>query len=329
MMPPMPSGGAPTEPASGDAPIVIRDVRRSFGQVQALRGATGEIRGRVVGLLGPNGAGKSTLIKALLGLLTFDGEARVFGLSAHTDGAAIRDRIGYMPEHESFLNGLSAVELCRYAAELSGLPTSEALQRAHAALYYAGLGEKRYAPIEDYSTGMKQRVKLAQALVHDPELLILDEPTNGLDPRAREEMLDLVAELPEKRGCTVVLSTHILTDVERVCDRVVIMHQGSVRYTGTIEELKQSRSAGSAYQVAVRQDAERLAGALVASGAQAMVQTPTSLVTILGQGLVVRDVFGVARGCGIQVRGVELERESMEQAFLRVIGAQDEGGATT
>ncbi|MBK9070684.1 MAG: ABC transporter ATP-binding protein [Myxococcales bacterium] len=309
------------------APIALRDVRKTFGKVQALRGVTGEIGGRVVGLLGPNGAGKSTLIKALLGLLEFDGEATVFGLSPKTDGAAIRDRVGYMPEHESFLTGLSAVELCRYAAELSGLPSTEALQRSHAALYYAGLGEKRYAPLEDYSTGMKQRVKLAQALVHDPELLILDEPTNGLDPRSREEMLDLVAEMPEKRGCTVVLSTHILSDIERVCDRVVIMHQGAIRYTGTIAELKQSRSAGSAYQVTVRDTAPALVDALNAAGAQATGVSATALVTILGSKLAVRDLFAIAGAARVQVRSVELERESMEQAFLRVIGAASEQDA--
>lgn len=315
----------------GAAPIVLRDVRRSFGAVKALQGVTGEIGGRVVGLLGPNGAGKSTLIKALLGLITFEGNATVFGLSPHTHGAQIRDRVGYMPEHESFLAGLSAVELCRYAAELSGLPGTEALQRSHAALYYAGLGEKRYAPLEDYSTGMKQRVKLAQALVHDPELLILDEPTNGLDPRSREEMLDLVAEMPDKRGCTVLLSTHILTDIERVCDRVVIMHQGAIRYTGSIAELKQSRSAGSAYQVAVREQSPALVEALVAAGAQATATSPTDLVTILGPQLGVRDIFAVAARAQVQVRSVELERESMEQAFLRVIGVAAQGstqGAT-
>ena len=140
---------------------------------------------------------------------------------------------------------MSAVELCTYAGELSGLPRTEAMQRAHAALYYAGLEEKRYQPIDGYSTGMKQRVKLAQALVHDPEILFLDEPTNGLDPRSRDEMLELIVELPERRGCAIVLSTHLLPDVERVCDHAVIMHHGRVRFVGTIDELRGARGRDS------------------------------------------------------------------------------------
>ena len=169
---------------------------------------TAVVDGNIIGLLGPNGAGKSTLLKCLLGLLPYQGQARVLGLDAAAQGAEIRDRVGYMPEQEAFLSGMSAVELCTYAGELSGLPRTEAMQRAHAALYYAGLEEKRYQPIDGYSTGMKQRVKLAQALVHDPEILFLDEPTNGLDPRSREEMLDLIALLPVDRKSTRLNSSH-------------------------------------------------------------------------------------------------------------------------
>src|SRR4029079_2511667 len=182
---------------------------------------TGSIDGRIIGLLGPNGAGKSTLLKALLGLIPYEGRARVLGLEAAVQGAAIRDRVGYMPEQEAFLSGMSAVEQCAYAGELSGLPRTEAMPRAHAALYYAGLEEKRYQPIDGYSTGMKQRVKLAQALVQDPEILFLDEPLIAFDPRSREAMLDLLVDLPVRRGCTIVLSTHLLPDVERVCDHAV------------------------------------------------------------------------------------------------------------
>src|ERR1041385_9526597 len=157
----------------------------------------------------------------MLGLTPPQGQARVLGLSSAAESFKVRDRVGYMPESDSYLADLTAVELCTYAGELSGLPRSEAMQRAHAALYYAGLEEKRYQPIDGYSTGMKQRVKLAQALVHDPEILFLDEPTNGLDPQSREEMLRLIVDLPERRGCAIVLSTHLLPDVDRVCDRAV------------------------------------------------------------------------------------------------------------
>ncbi|HLU65467.1 MAG TPA: ABC transporter ATP-binding protein, partial [Kofleriaceae bacterium] len=148
-----------------DALLELEDVRKSYGSVQALAGVTARIGGQIIGLLGPNGAGKSTLLKCMLGLTPHEGSARVLGLSSATDSFRIRDRVGYMPEMDSYLADLTAVELCTYAGELSGLPRSEAMQRAHAALYYAGLEEKRYLKVEGYSTGMKQRVKLAQALV--------------------------------------------------------------------------------------------------------------------------------------------------------------------
>jgi ABC-2 type transport system ATP-binding protein len=308
--------------------ITLRQVTKRYGAVHALRGLDGVVRGRVVGLLGPNGAGKSTLLKCLLGLLPHDGEARVLGLSASRDGAQIRDRVGYMAESDAFLNGLSAVELCAYAAELSGLPRTEAMQRAHAALYYAGLGEKRYADVETYSTGMKQRVKLAQALVHDPELLFLDEPTNGLDPRAREEMLQLIAELPQRRGCRIVLSTHLLPDVDRLCDEVVILHQGQLRYAGPLAALRARGGTDRELKVEVREDGVRLADALVAARAQIRWAGPRSLAALLPEGMRPAEVLRIAAAAGVQVRGLEPDRESMEQAFLRVIGAADaQGGA--
>jgi len=190
-------------------------VRKRYGSVEALRGLTGVVSGERVGLLGPNGAGKSTLIKALLGFTPFEGEARVLGLSPKTEAFAIRDRVGYMPETESHLAGMNAVELCTYAGELSGLPRQAARERAHAALYLVNLEDKRYLKVEGYSTGLKQRVKLAQALVHDPDLLFLDEPTNGLDPAGREDILGLIADLPGKRGTKFILSSHLLPDIER------------------------------------------------------------------------------------------------------------------
>ena len=247
--------------------IELDGLAKKFGPITALAEVTATIEGKIIGLLGPNGAGKSTLLKCLLGLVPFDGRATVLGLSAATHGAEIRDRVGYMPEQEAFLAGMSAVELCTYAAELSGLPRTEAMQRAHAALYYAGLEDKRYQPIDGYSTGMKQRVKLAQALVHDPELLFLDEPTNGLDPRSRDEMLDLIVDLPGRRGCAIILSTHLLPDVERVCDHAVIMHQGRVRFVGSIDELRGARGRDTELTVEVKADADKLADALAAKGA--------------------------------------------------------------
>jgi ABC-2 type transport system ATP-binding protein len=304
--------------------IQLNGLTKRYGDIVALRGVDAIVEGRIIGLLGPNGSGKSTLLKCLLGLLPYEGQARVLGMHAATHGAEIRDRVGYMPEQEAFLTGMSAVELCTYAGELSGLPRTEAMQRAHAALYYAGLEEKRYQPIDGYSTGMKQRVKLAQALVHDPEILFLDEPTNGLDPRSREEMLDLIVELPERRNCSIVLSTHLLPDVERVCDRAMIMHQGRVRFVGTIDELRSSRGRDSELVVDVKADAARLAAALAAPpiGARCEVVSPLQLRVELPADANSVTVFECARDSGVQVRGLGVRRETIEAAFLRVIGEQ-------
>jgi ABC-2 type transport system ATP-binding protein len=302
--------------------IELANLTKRYGSITAISSITATIDGTIIGLLGPNGAGKSTLLKCLLGLIPYEGDARVLGLAASTHGAEIRDRVGYMPEQEAFLAGMSAVELCTYAGELSGLPRTEAMQRAHTALYYAGLEEKRYQPIDGYSTGMKQRVKLAQALVHDPEILFLDEPTNGLDPRSREEMLQLILELPGRRGCAIVLSTHLLPDVERVCDSAVIMHQGRVRFVGTIEELRGARGLDSNLTVEVKAEAGKLAEALAAAGASCKVKSPVAIEVDLPATATSALVFRTAKQAGLQVRGIEVRRESVEAAFLRVIGEE-------
>jgi ABC-2 type transport system ATP-binding protein len=300
--------------------IELRDVSKRYGEVQALGGITATIEGRVVGLLGPNGAGKSTLLKVLLGLSDHVGDARVLGLSSRTESFKIRDRVGYMPEMDSYLAGMNAVELCAYAGELAGLPRSEAMQRAHAALYYVDLEDKRYQVVEGYSTGLKQRVKLAQALVHDPEILFLDEPTNGLDPRSRDEMLQLITELPERRGCAIVLSTHLLPDVDRVCDHAMIMHHGRIRFVGSIDELRGARGRDSELTVEVKADAAKLAEVLTAAGATCNVTSPVAVAVDLPANATSDLVFRQARAAGLQVRGIEVRRESVENAFLRVLG---------
>ena len=304
--------------------VELVKLSKSFAAIHALTDVTTTITGNIIGLLGPNGSGKSTMLKCLLGLLPFEGSARVLGLSSATEGSAIRDRVGYMPEQEAFLAGMSAVELCTYAGELSGLPRTEAMQRAHAALYYAGLEDKRYQPVDGYSTGQKQRVKLAQALVHDPELLFLDEPTNGLDPRSRDEMLDLIVELPGRRGCAIILSTHLLPDVERICDHAVIMHQGALKFAGTIDELRGARGDDTALTVEVKADAQKLADVLSAAGATCKVSSPVQLSVDLPPHATTELVFREARGAALQIRGIEVRRESIEAAFLRVIGVEPE-----
>ena len=315
-----------TEPVAShtdDGLLDLKQVVKRYGPVTALRGINAHVARatKVVGLLGPNGAGKSTLVKCMLGLIPFEGRARVLGYDPRVDGAAIRARVGYMPESDVFLAGMTAVELCAYAAELSGLPRTEALQRAHAALYYAGLEDKRYQNVDGYSTGQKQRVKLAQALVHDPEMLFLDEPTNGLDPRSRDEMLELIAELPEKRGCMIMISTHLLTDVDRVCDSALIMHLGQVRFAGTVEQLRASAGKTRDYVIEVRERVAELYDALTARGAVAAAFSPVALTATLPETLSPRDVLELARAAKIQIRILEPHRESMEQAFLRVVSS--------
>jgi ABC-2 type transport system ATP-binding protein len=303
--------------------VELAGLTKKYGSIVALRDVSAAIDGKIIGLLGPNGAGKSTLLKCLLGLIPYEGRAQVLGLHAATHGAEIRDRVGYMPEQEAFLSGMTAVELCAYAGELSGLPRTEAMQRAHAALYYAGLEEKRYQPIDGYSTGMKQRVKLAQALVHDPEILFLDEPTNGLDPRSRDDMLELIVDLPERRNCAIILSTHLLPDVERVCDHAVIMHRGEVRFSGTIDELRGARGRDSELVVDVKAESAALAAALTAAGATCEVRSPVQLRVELPPNATSRLIFERARDVNVQIRGLGVRRETIEAAFLRVIGERD------
>lgn len=302
--------------------IELEDVSKSYGAINALSGLTTSIDGQVIGLLGPNGAGKSTLLKCLLGLTPHKGKASVLGLSTATESFRIRDRVGYMPEMDSYLAGLSAVELCCFAGELSGLPRDESMQRAHAALYYAGIEDKRYLKVEGYSTGLKQRVKLAQALVHDPELLFLDEPTNGLDPRARDEMLELILDLPKKRSCSIIISTHLLPDVDKICDQVIIMQHGRLRFTGTIQELRSSGVGAneSVVELEMRDPTESFAAHLRSVGCQVEDRPGQRLIVTMPAGQDSGFLLREAKSAGAQLRHLEVSLETLEEAFMRVVG---------
>ena len=211
---------------------------KRYGRIAALRGVTLAVDPGVVGLLGPNGAGKSTLISILLGQTpATSGKAQVLGLDVRRQQPLIRQRIGFMPENDCLIPGMSGTGYVCYAGRLAGMSHSDAMQRAHEVLDYAELGEARYRPAEEYSAGMKQRLKLAQALVHDPDLLFLDEPTNGMDPRGRLTMLSLIKDLGAA-GIAVLLSSHLLPDVERVCERVIIMGAGEILTSGRIDEMR-------------------------------------------------------------------------------------------
>src|SRR4051794_13754533 len=219
------------------APIIELDnLEVQLGQRIILKGLNGSLKGRAIGLLGPNGAGKSTLINTLLGFhKPLRGTARIFGNDIRNEGRSLRRLIGYMPESDSFIAGMSAVRFVRMMAELSGLPPGEALERAHEAFYYVGLGEARYRNLGTYSLGMKQLAKLAQAIVHGPQLVILDEPTNGLDPPARQRMTRMIREMKET-GVRIILCSHLLRDVEETCEEVLILKQGRIVHYSNIEE---------------------------------------------------------------------------------------------
>src|SRR5260221_13620002 len=218
--------------------VTLDHVTVTYGRNRALRDVTSSFAGGAVGLLGPNGAGKSTMLKSLLGFLVPErGRLRVLGLDVAEAPLEIRARVGYMPESDAHIPGMNAVSFVAYCGELAGLPRVDAMQRAHEVLFYVGLGEARYRNVETYSTGMKQRIKLAQALVHDPDLLFLDEPTNGMDPKGRDEMLELVRDLAHNKGVNLILSSHLLPDVEFTCDSVVVMDKGAIATAGPIEAL--------------------------------------------------------------------------------------------
>ncbi len=201
--------------------IELDGVEKRYGELRALRSLTLTLEEGRIGLLGPNGAGKSTMLKCLLGLLRPEhGSAKVFDVDVAHDPFSVRSRIGYMPEGDSVMPEMTALQFVTFAGELCGLPRAESTGRAHQVLHYVGLGEARYRRLGSFSTGMKQRARLAQALVGDPKLLLLDEPTSGLDPRGRDEMLALILDIPKRTGSSVILSTHILPDVEKTCDQV-------------------------------------------------------------------------------------------------------------
>src|SRR6266700_993480 len=237
------------------APVVtLENVSVAYGKHLALRDVTSSFSSGAVGLLGPHGAGKSTMIKTLLGFIVPErGRMRVLGYDVAESPLEIRARIGYVPESDAHIPGMNAVSFVAYCGELAGLPRADAMQRAHEVLFYVGLGEARYRNVETYSTGMKQRIKLAQALVHDPDLLFLDEPTNGMDPKGRDEMLELVRDLARHKSVNVIVSSHLLPDVEFTCDDVVVMDKGRVVAAGPIAALKQPR--GQVFELRVKSPA--------------------------------------------------------------------------
>ncbi|MFG1941735.1 ABC transporter ATP-binding protein [Nonomuraea sp. NPDC048826] len=260
--------------------LAIEGLTKRFPTVTALDRLTVTVGPGVTGLVGANGAGKSTLIKILLGLLpATEGRAAVLGLDSFTQGAEIRRLVGYMPEHECLPPDVSATELVVHLARMSGLPRTAARERAADVLRHVGLAEERYRPIGGYSTGMKQRVKLAQALVHDPKLVLLDEPTNGLDPRGRDEMLTLIRRIGTEFGISVLVTSHLLGELERVCDHVIVIDAGCLLRSSALTEFTQ---ATESITVEVDEGADALAARLSELGQTVTPLGRTLLVSVRG-----------------------------------------------
>jgi ABC-2 type transport system ATP-binding protein len=289
-----------------------------LGARTVLDGLTGELQGNAIGLLGPNGAGKSTLINTLLGFHPpSKGTARVFGLDAHRDRAQIRGAIGYMPENDSFIGNMTGVRFVRYMAELAGLPPGPALERAHEALFYVGLGEVRYRKVNSYSLGMKQLIKLAQALAHGPKLLILDEPTNGLDPMARQRMIELVKEIRKEGSVKLLISSHLLRDIDETCDEALILKNGRIAALCNIEA--ERRSNRSFMELETVGATEKFSVSIRGLGCECACFPGGRIKLVIPDNIEVRDLYVIASEQGVQIRRMNQRRDSLEDIFLRAM----------
>jgi ABC-2 type transport system ATP-binding protein len=307
--------------------VELRDLTIRYGSVVAVDRVSATFPDGAVGLLGRNGAGKSSILRALLGLVRpAAGQMQILDLPVDASPQEVRRVVGYMPEREAHIPSLNGYETVRLAAELTGLPNRVAARRAHEVLYFAGLEEQRYRPVSGYSTGMKQKVKLAVALVHDPKVLFLDEPTNGLDPGGRREMLQLVADLAGKFGKSIILSSHILTDVERVCEHIVLMEQGEVLAAGAVKQL--TRHQTRRVHLSAVGDQARLQQALAAfSGHPVTRDAAARFEVTVADDLPSREMFAVVRDAGGEVREFREHHRSLEEVFLGAVQDSVQGGA--
>ena len=301
------------------AVVELQRVTVRYGARTALGDVSAMFPTGAVGLLGPNGAGKSTMLRALLGFVPpTSGQLTVLGLDVAKSPLAVRARVGYMPETDAHIPGMNAVSFVAFCAELAGLPRADAMQRAHEVLFYVGLGEARYRNVETYSTGMKQRIKLAQALVHDPELLFLDEPTNGMDPKGREEMLELIRDIARNKGLNVILSSHLLPDVEHTCEHVIVLDKGAVATHGRIDGLK--GTGGSVVELRFKGEAAPFLAALAGAGFQIGDTDDDIMRVFVPVGHDPQAIFALASSHRIQVRHFRASVETLEDVFAKAVG---------
>ena len=304
--------------AAPQTPLVeLQGLSVRFGHRDILQNLTGTLRGRAIGLLGPNGAGKSTLINTLLGFYKpSSGSARVFGHDIRTEVRKIRSLVGYMPENDAFISKMSAVSFVRMMAELSGLPSSEALERAHEALFFVGLAEARYRELGTYSLGMKQLAKLAQAIAHGPKILILDEPTNGLDPSARQRMIRMVREIRDGKEVKILLCSHLLRDVEDTCDEVLILKQGRIAHYSNLEE---ERKANKRFlELEIYGGNGDFTEAIEKLGCECAV-TANRMKMVLADGVEVQDIYRLAAERDVRIRRLNFRRDTLEDIFLKAM----------
>jgi ABC-2 type transport system ATP-binding protein len=308
---------------NSDSLIDLHRVTRRFGAVTALDDVTLRVAPGRIGLLGPNGAGKSTLLKLVMGMLApSEGAGTVLGHRLGGDSWELRRKIGFMPEADALVPGLKGVEYVALAGELYGLPRKEAQRRAHEVLTYLELEDARYRAVEEYSTGMKQRAKLAQALVHDPPVLLLDEPTSGLDPAGREAMLRLLLRLGRDFAKSLILSTHLLGDVEAVCEQVVVLYRGKVRRQGSVRDLCARRQ--DRYRLQLQGDPGVFLEEMALEGVKVLANNGRGEVRVaVPAGWVPRAFFALADNHGVVLRGLQQDDESLEEMFHRVIDTDD------
>jgi ABC-2 type transport system ATP-binding protein len=298
--------------------IELQGLGVRFGGRPILQALTARLSGRAIGLLGPNGAGKTTLINTLLGFhQPSEGTARMHGEDVVGGAARLKGTIGYMPESDAFIAGITAVRFVRMMGELSGLPREAALERAHETLQYVGLGEARYRTLEGFSLGMKQMAKLAQAIVHAPKILFLDEPTNGLDPPARARMIRLVKEIRDSGQAQIVLSSHLLRDVEECCDEVLVLKDGKIAFQGNLEE--ERRANRKFLHVETRGDERAFAAAAEALGCTCAMLGPNRLKMVLPEAISVRDLYRIASEQKLQIRRLDYKRDSLQDIFLKAM----------
>ncbi len=298
--------------------ITLDNLSVTFGGRPILKSLNGDLRGRAIGLLGPNGAGKTTLIHTLLGFhQPSAGTARILGSDIRGEANQIKSLIGYMPERDSFISKMSCIHFVRFMAELSGLPPGAALERAHEALFLVGMGEARYRNVDTFSLGMKQLAKLAQAIVHGPRLIFLDEPTNGLDPPARSRMIKMIREIRDSGQANIVLSSHLLRDVEECCEEIVILKDGRLVVYCNLEE---ERKANKKFlMLETRGDLKSFVEGIGTLGCECAMTSDHRLKIILQDGTEVRDLYRLAADSQVQIRRLSYKRDSLEDIFLKAM----------